>query len=238
MDGQNASLLHHPFFSSKNFFFFSLSPSPHSLALPASISMVLEWGAYEVYAAIAAHLPGTVSLATHAVHDFQVFFFTFFFFLLRSFILYYQKVLCSTAGLWYMVPLGLATACAALVGNALGAGDPERAQRFTMLGLVVVVVYGTVNSSASLLYRRGWGQVWSPSREVQVMVDEMMPYMALCDVNLLLLLLLFFVVIHRAIANDRYSFVDVIKCVGVATLRGTGRPTLAVSFASLLSSPL
>lgn len=29
--------------------------------------MLLEWGAYEVFSSIAARLPGTVPLATHAV---------------------------------------------------------------------------------------------------------------------------------------------------------------------------
>lgn len=38
-----------------------------SLGAPASVSMFLEWGAYEIYSAMAARLPGTVPLATHAV---------------------------------------------------------------------------------------------------------------------------------------------------------------------------
>lgn len=78
-----------------------------------------------------------------------------------------------------MGPLGLATACSTLVGNALGAGNPMRAQRFAMLGVLVLAVYGVVNGAMGLVYRNVWGKVWSPDVPVQHAVAEMMPYMAL-----------------------------------------------------------
>lgn len=78
-----------------------------------------------------------------------------------------------------MAPLGLATACSTLVGNALGANQPNRAQRFAALGVAVVMVFGVLNGAAAMLYRNYWGEVWSPDVAVQRMVAFMMPYMAL-----------------------------------------------------------
>ena len=62
---------------------------------------------------------------------------------------------------------------------SIGAGNPDRAQRFAALGVLVVMIFGVVNGGAGLLYRNAWGKVWSPDEPVQRMVAEMMPYMAL-----------------------------------------------------------
>jgi Na+-driven multidrug efflux pump len=57
------------------------------------LSLMIEWGSFEVNAAIAARL-GQIPLAAHAI-------------------------ICNSVSVWYSFPLGVANASSALVGSIL-----------------------------------------------------------------------------------------------------------------------
>ncbi len=86
------------------------------LGAPSAVSLLFEWGSYEVNAALAGLRPtqlpdGTADptqLTTHAV-------------------------LMQTAALWYMVPMGIALSASTLVGNALGSGDAQEARELVQV---------------------------------------------------------------------------------------------------------
>jgi MATE family multidrug resistance protein len=82
-----------------------------ALGLPAALHICLEIGVFGTATALAATL-GTVPLAAH-------------------------QIALHTASLTFMVPLGIASAAAVRVGQALGRGDPRGASRagWTAIGL-------------------------------------------------------------------------------------------------------
>lgn len=72
------------------------------VAGPASLSLAIEWGAWEVYASLSAQL-GTVALASHSI-------------------------MATTSAIFYIFPLGCSQAVATLVGNYLGEGNAKNCQ--------------------------------------------------------------------------------------------------------------
>lgn len=148
------------------------------LGVATALSLVIEWGSFEVNAAIAARL-GEVPLAAHAI-------------------------MCNSVSIWYSFPLGVATASTALVGNMLGAGEPKRAQIIARLGFGIAFVYGIVNGAMGLLYRDFLGKAFTEDQEVVKLISSVMYVMWL------------------------YGIVDAMKAVGMAVLRGSGRPKVTV----------
>jgi len=143
-----------------------------------AVSLFIESSSFEVNSAIAGKL-GQIPLAAHSV-------------------------LTNTAIIWYMTPAGTGSATAALIGNMLGADEPQRARRYAILGYVVGTLYGLFNGLIGLTYRYQLGQIFTSDSRVIEMVAMMMPVMWL------------------------YGFVDSIKCIGMSVLRGSGRPFLTV----------
>ncbi len=85
------------------------------LGLPASFQIVLEVAAFGTATIFAAHL-GPIPLAAH-------------------------EIALNCAAYTYMVPLGISSAAAVLVGHAMGAGDPQRARRAGWLALALAVCF-------------------------------------------------------------------------------------------------
>eukprot|EP01113_Clastostelium_recurvatum_P035522 TRINITY_DN4965_c0_g1_i5.p1 TRINITY_DN4965_c0_g1~~TRINITY_DN4965_c0_g1_i5.p1 ORF type:complete len:609 (+),score=100.02 TRINITY_DN4965_c0_g1_i5:80-1906(+) len=148
------------------------------LGVATSISLVIEWGSFEVNAVIASRL-GDVPLAAHAI-------------------------LANVASLWYSAPAGMASATTALVGNSLGAGEPERAALYARIGYGLQLVFSIVNGGLGMAYRNVLGKMYTDDEELIAMVAGMVWVMWI------------------------YGIVDSLKCVGMAVLRGAGRPTLTV----------
>lgn len=109
-------------------------------SLPAAASLFIEWGGYEVYAAIVAQL-GTTALAA-------------------------QSILNATAIIWYMVPLGISIAGATLTGIALGRRDAHDAQSFVVLTTIVVMCWAVINITAAVFYRSAWVRLFTDNQEV------------------------------------------------------------------------
>jgi len=105
-----------------------------ALGLPAALHICLEIGVFGTATALAATL-GTVPLASH-------------------------QIALHTASLTFMVPLGIASAAAVRVGQALGRGDPRGANRagWTAIGLgagfmtVSAVVFVSLPATLVRLY--------------------------------------------------------------------------------------
>jgi len=149
------------------------------LGLPGSLSMSLEWGSYEATAAIAGNL-GTTNLAVHTVF-------------------------MQTVSIWYMIPLGIASATSTLVGHALGSGQPENARKYAKAAMGIHFFYGLFNGAFFCIALRNF---W--------------PYIFTSDTE----------VVNRAASAFwilwAYGLADSMKCVGMAILRGCGRPTITV----------
>ena len=149
------------------------------LALPGSVSLFIEWGSYEVSASMAARL-GALNLAVHSIF-------------------------MQTAGLFYMIPLGLATAASIRVGQALGAGRGDRAKDVAKLALMLHVAYPLVSATFLIVVLRPyWGSIFSSDDEVIQACSHYLPIMML------------------------YLFFDHVKCVCMAILRGCGRAPITV----------
>jgi len=120
------------------------------LGLPASISLALEWGSWEINALIVAQLPEpTIELASHSV-------------------------LANTAGLWYSPPNAIASAVITCMGNSLGAKRAESAKLYCKLGYVLVMCYALINGLAGVLYRNMWGKLWSDDTDVSTTIADCM----------------------------------------------------------------
>jgi MATE family multidrug resistance protein len=146
---------------------------------PGAVSMLIEWGSYEVSATLAGQL-GADRLAAHTIF-------------------------MQTAGFWYMIPLGMAGAIAVLTGHALGAGASNEARLLARTGGVLHLVYGLVNGGVFVWTLRDyWPHVFSNNPNVVSLASAAFPIMWL------------------------YGTFDSTKAVGMAILRGCGRPTVTV----------
>ena len=152
-----------------------------ALAIPGAFSLFLEWGSYEVMAGMAGHL-GPVALATHGVF-------------------------MNTASLFYNAPLAIADATSVLVGNSLGNNCPADAKQMMCIGVTIDMVWGMFTSVLLLgVLRPYWGFWFTNDRQVQFMVYEDLPVMAV------------------------YVIVDSMKCITCNVLRSTGRPQITTLF--------
>jgi multidrug resistance protein, MATE family len=120
-----------------------------SFALPACGSLVIEWGGYEVYAALAARL-GQTALATHSIMN-------------------------ATTSIWYMVPWGMSTAASTLMGQYLGEGEGLRARNMALLCYVLLFGWGLINGGLGMIYRYAWGALFSNDQAVISMTASLFP---------------------------------------------------------------
>ena len=110
------------------------------LGLPAATQMALELGAFAVAAALIGKL-GPVPLAAH-------------------------QVAINTAALTYMVPLGISSAAAVRVGQALGRRDIPRAHDAGATALLIGAAFMSVMALLFLLFPRFIVRVYTPDAAV------------------------------------------------------------------------
>eukprot|EP00742_Colponemidia_sp_Colp-10_P004558 GILJ01004864.1.p1 GENE.GILJ01004864.1~~GILJ01004864.1.p1 ORF type:complete len:673 (+),score=84.43 GILJ01004864.1:46-2019(+) len=127
------------------------------LAAPGTVMIAAEWWAFELAAVMSGYL-GTIQLDAFAA-------------------------LANTVSLWFMVPMGFATAMTTVVGIALGAGDPEGAKTAASVGLAVTAVYGLVSCLFYISIARLWGEFYSNEEEVISLVAKLIPVAALYSVS-------------------------------------------------------
>jgi MATE family multidrug resistance protein len=158
------------------------------IGIPSALSVFIEGGSWEVNAAITAHLvPAAIILAGHSV-------------------------LALTAGFWYVISIGVSVSAASLIGNALGANEPNRAKLYIKLCYVLVLSAAIANGGIGMFYRRQWATLFSSDIAVINLAEKTMWVMWL------------------------YTTCDALKAVGMSLLRSCGRalPTVFGNFFSCL----
>ncbi|KAF9981288.1 hypothetical protein BGZ65_004116 [Modicella reniformis] len=127
------------------------------LALPGIMMVCTEWWAFEVISLAASYL-GTVSLAA-------------------------QSIVVQTSGLLYSVPFGVSVAASNRVGNLMGMGDARAARISSRVSIVLAIMFGIVNSTILIIFKEGWGRLFSEDVEVVKTVALVLPLVALFQIG-------------------------------------------------------
>jgi MATE family multidrug resistance protein len=111
-----------------------------ALGLPAAIQFTLESGVFALVTALIARL-GAVPLAGH-------------------------QIALNTVAFTYMVPLGIASAAAVRVGQALGRGDPHGAGDAGGTAIFIGAAFMACASAALLIFPRWIARMYTPDETV------------------------------------------------------------------------
>jgi MATE family multidrug resistance protein len=111
-----------------------------TLGLPAAIQFTLESGVFALVTALIARL-GAVPLAGH-------------------------QIALNTVAFTYMVPLGIASAAAVRVGQAIGRGDPHSAGDAGGTAIFLGAAFMTCASAGLLLFPRWIARMYTPDETV------------------------------------------------------------------------
>ncbi|KAI9339045.1 mate-domain-containing protein [Obelidium mucronatum] len=147
-----------------------------SLGTSGVLMTCTEWWAWDIIALAAGHL-GPEYLAA-------------------------QTIVLSATSWAYTMPLGVAIACTTRIGNALGAGKPEKAKLASFVVLVIGLFLATINSTCLMLGRSYLGHIFTDETAVVVIVDQIVPLAAV------------------------FQLADVLGCICGGILRGAGRPEI------------
>jgi len=111
-----------------------------ALGLPAAMQITLEIGVFALVTALIGRL-GAVSLASH-------------------------QIALNTVSLSYMVPLGISSAAAVRVGQAIGRRDPQGAADAGGSAIFFGAVFMTLAGIALLLFPRGIARLYTPDAAI------------------------------------------------------------------------
>ena len=148
-----------------------------ALGVPSAAQLVAEWSSYEV-ATIIAGVHGLDTLAAH-------------------------NVLSTSAGLLFMVGLGVSVSGSIRVGKRLGENKPLEARLAYRAVTLCTVAVMAFNAGVTLAARPVWARVFTDDAAVVGLVTRWLPLLAL------------------------YSMFDAGQCIASGTLKGVGRPALA-----------
>jgi MATE family multidrug resistance protein len=143
-----------------------------ALGLPAAMQITLEIGVFALVTALIGRL-GAISLASH-------------------------QIALNTVSLTYMVPLGISSAAAVRVGQAIGRRDPQGAADAGGSAIFFGAAFMTLAGIALLLFPRGIARIFTPDA-------------AIIRSTVLLLA-----------AGAAFQLFDGIQTVATGALRGTG----------------
>jgi multidrug resistance protein, MATE family len=143
-----------------------------ALGFPAAMQITLEIGVFALVTALIGRL-GAVSLASH-------------------------QIALNTVSLTYMVPLGISSAAAVRVGQAIGRKDPQGAEDAGGSAIFFGAAFMTLAGIALLLFPRGIARIFTPDAAI----------------------------IHSTVfllaAGAAFQLFDGIQTVATGALRGTG----------------
>jgi len=105
------------------------------LGLPIGVQYLLEYGAFAA-AALLMGVLGTTQIAAH-------------------------QIAINLASFTFMVPLGVSTATAVLVGQAIGAGDEARARRAAVAGIFTGTSFMCVSALTFLLFPEALARIYT-----------------------------------------------------------------------------
>lgn len=119
------------------------------LGAPIGTHMLLEWGAFGTIALLMGWL-GTIQVAGH-------------------------QVAINLASLTFMVPVGVGSAAAVVVGHAVGREDPDGVRRSSMAALVVGAAFMTLTAAAFLLFPGLLAGIYTEDAEVLFLAATLLP---------------------------------------------------------------
>jgi len=126
------------------------------MGLPASSQMVFEVGAFATATTLAGRL-SSVELATH-------------------------QIVLNTAGLCFMLPLGMGSAASSLVGNALGAKDVKLAEKRGWQVLQLGLWYGILTSLLFFLAPHWLAAFYTDSPSVLAIAEKLFGIVAVFQI--------------------------------------------------------
>jgi MATE family multidrug resistance protein len=119
------------------------------LGLPIGVQYLLEYGAFAA-AALLMGVLGTTQMAAH-------------------------QIAINLASFTFMVPLGVSTATAVLVGQAIGAGDEARARRSAVAGIFAGTSFMCVSALTFLLFPEALARVYTGDATVIGLAAVLIP---------------------------------------------------------------
>ncbi|KAE8624966.1 hypothetical protein XENTR_v10006109 [Xenopus tropicalis] len=143
------------------------------LAIPSMLMVCIEWWSFE----IGGFLAGLISVTELGA----------------------QAIMLELATIAYIIPLGFSVAASVRVGNALGAGDTEKAKASCNIAILCTVFFSVLTSSLLVVLKDVVAYIFTPDREIVALVSR--------------LLLIF----------GPFHLCDAMACTCGGVLRGTGK---------------
>ena len=119
------------------------------IGLPIGVQYLLEYGAFAA-AALLMGVLGTTQMAAH-------------------------QIAINLASFTFMVPLGVSTATAVLVGHAIGAGDEEQARRSAIAGIIVGATFMCASALTFLLFPGALARSYTGDAAVVLLAAMLIP---------------------------------------------------------------
>jgi MATE family multidrug resistance protein len=119
------------------------------IGLPIGTQYLLEYGAFAA-AALLMGVLGTTQMAAH-------------------------QIAINLASFTFMVPLGVSTATAVLVGHAIGAGDESRARRSAVAGIACGTAFMCLSALAFLFFPELFARAYTSDRVVIALAAALIP---------------------------------------------------------------
>jgi MATE family multidrug resistance protein len=119
------------------------------LGVPIGTQYLLEYGAFAA-AALLMGVLGTTQMAAH-------------------------QIAINLASFTFMVPLGVSTATAVLVGQAIGAGDDGRARRAATSGMLLGTAFMVLSAAAFTLFPHGLARIYTGDAVVVALAAMLIP---------------------------------------------------------------
>jgi MATE family multidrug resistance protein len=119
------------------------------LGVPIGVQYLLEYGAFAA-AALLMGVLGTTQMAAH-------------------------QIAINLASFTFMVPLGVSTATAVMVGQAIGAGDETRARRAAIAGIIIGTAFMCASALVFRLFPGALARAYTADVEVVALAATLIP---------------------------------------------------------------
>ena len=129
------------------------------LAIPSCISVCLEWWWYEIMILFCGLLVNPKATVAS------------------------MGILIQTTSLIYIFPSSLSVSVSTRVGNELGAGQPGRAKRAAISGLVFSFVFGFSALLFTFLVRDRWAGMFTKDVDIIKLTSLVLPIIGLCELG-------------------------------------------------------
>ncbi|KAH7537660.1 hypothetical protein FEM48_Zijuj03G0116500 [Ziziphus jujuba var. spinosa] len=130
-----------------------------ALAVPSVISVCLEWWWYEIMILLCGLLSNPeASVAA-------------------------MGILIQTTGFIYVFPHSLSLALSTLIGHELGAGQPAKAQRTTIMGLIFAFVCGLLAFGFTIAVKDVLGKLYTSEPQILALTSVALPILGFCELG-------------------------------------------------------